>query len=53
MERLAGAGKIFILRPEMPCISKFETREDKREAFYQHGYDRMKKEYDALCRFME
>lgn len=53
MERLAREGKIFILRPEMPCINKFETREEKREAFYQHGYDRMQKEYDALCRFME
>lgn len=53
MERLAEEGKIFILRPLMPCISKFETREDKRETFYQHGFDRMKEEYEALCRFMK
>lgn len=53
MERLAEEGKIFILRPHMPCISKFETREDKREAFYQHGFDRMKEEYAALCAFLE
>ncbi|MBP3506556.1 MAG: patatin family protein [Lachnospiraceae bacterium] len=53
MERLAEEGKIFILRPEMPCISKFETREEKREEFYQHGYDRMKAEYDNLCAFMK
>lgn len=53
MERLAEEGKIFILRPHMPCISKFETREEKREAFYQHGFDRMKEEYAALCAFLE
>ena len=53
MERLADAGKIFILRPEMPCISKFETREEKREEFYQHGYQRMQAEYDKLCAFMK
>lgn len=53
MERLAEEGKIFILRPEMPCISKFETREDKREEFYQHGYDRMEAEFGKLCEFME
>lgn len=53
MERLESEGKVFILRPEMPCISKFETREEKREEFYQHGYERMKAEYEKLCKFME
>ncbi|MDE7366202.1 MAG: patatin family protein [Lachnospiraceae bacterium] len=53
MERLAEEGKIFILRPHMPCISKFETREDKREAFYQHGFQRMQEEYGTLREFME
>ena len=46
-------GKIFILRPEMPCISKFETREEKREEFYQHGFDRMEAEYNKLCEFLK
>ncbi len=53
MERLAEQGKLFILRPHMPCISKFETREDMREAFYQHGFDRMQEEYKTLCAFLE
>lgn len=53
MERLAEEGKIFILRPEMPCISKFETREEKREEFYQHGFDRMEAEYNKLCEFLK
>lgn len=52
MERLSAEGKILIIRPEIPCISKFETREDKREEFYQHGYERMKAEYDRLCEFL-
>ena len=53
MERLSAEGKIFIIRPEMPCISKFETREDKREEFYQHGFLRMEAEYDKLCQFLK
>ncbi len=53
MERLSDEGKIFIIRPKMPCISKFESRESKREEFYQHGYDRMKEEYANLCAFMK
>lgn len=53
MERLSAEGKIFIIRPEMPCISKFETREDKREEFYRHGFLRMEAEYDNLCKFLK
>lgn len=53
MERLTQEGKILVIRPTLPCISKFETREAKREEFYQHGYDRMKAEYEKLCAFME
>lgn len=53
MERLAEEGKIFILRPSIPCISKFETRDEKRDEFYEHGYLRMKEEFDALKDFLE
>ncbi|MBS6466205.1 MAG: patatin family protein [Clostridium sp.] len=53
MERLTAEGKIMVIRPKMPCISKFETRESKREEFYQHGYQRMQEEYKALRVFME
>ncbi len=53
MERLAKEGRIFILRPELPCISKFEKDIAKQEAFYQHGYDRMEAEYEQLLAFMK
>lgn len=53
MNRLAEEGKIMVIRPSIPCISKFETRYEKRDEFYQHGYNRMKEEFDALKAFME
>lgn len=53
MEELAKQGKIFILRPELPCISKFEKDTEKQDAFYQHGYDRMEAEYEQLLTFMK
>lgn len=53
MEQLTREGKILVIRPTIPCISKFETREEKREEFYQHGYQRMKEEYEKLCAFLE
>ncbi len=53
MERLAQEGKIFILRPTIPCISKFETRDEKRDEFYEHGYLRMQEEFQALEKFLE
>lgn len=53
MERLTKEGKIFVLRPDMPCISKFETRDEKKDEFYEHGYHRMEEEFDSLKRFME
>ena len=53
MNRLAEEGKIMVIRPSIPCISKFETRYEKRDEFYQHGYNRMKEEFDTLKAFME
>lgn len=45
-------GKAFVIRPDMPSISKFEKSKEKQEAFYQHGYDIMKSNYDELIKFL-
>lgn len=53
MERLTKEGKIYVLRPTMPCISKFETRDEKMDEFYEHGYHRMEEEFGELRSFLE
>lgn len=52
MERLTKEGKIYVLRPTMPCISKFETRDEKKDEFYLHGYHRMEEEFEMLKGFL-
>lgn len=53
VERLEEQGKVFVIRPEVPLISKIERDYDKVEEFYQHGYDQMEKEYENLLKYLE
>ena len=53
MQRLEAEGKILVIRPQGECISKFENSEEKRDAYYQHGYECMDRMYDKLMEFME
>ena len=48
LEELEEAGEVFVLRPQIPLISKVERNKQKLEAFYKHGYDLMRKQYDAM-----
>ncbi len=43
MDQLQKEGKVFIVRPEMPAISKFERDSNKVMQFYRHGYSLMDK----------
>ena len=53
VEKLEDQGKIFVIRPEMPLISKIERDYDKVEEFYQHGYEQMQKQYENLITYLE
>lgn len=53
LNKLENEGRVFIVRPEMQSISKFETDKSKLDEFYQHGYEIMSQKADELKMFME
>lgn len=52
LEKLEKAGKVFIIRPTMPTVSRTEQDYEKMNTFYLHGYDTMCKQMDALKAFL-
>lgn len=52
VERLEREGKIFVIRPSIPCVKKTEKNYDVLMNFYNHGYEVMKKEYGRLMEYM-
>lgn len=53
VERLEKEGKIFVLRPLIPTVSRLEKDYDKMMNFYEHGYYLMRREYDRLMKYLE
>ena len=53
VERLEDEGKIFVLRPLIPTVSRLEKNYDTLMNFYEHGYRLMKKQYDELQKYLE
>ena len=53
VDRLEEEGRAFVLRPEVPVVSRVEQDHEKIMGFYRHGYITMMKRYDELCRFLE
>ena len=53
VEKLEAEGRIYVIRPMVPTVSRLERDYDKLMSFYEHGYALMKKEYANLLRYME
>ena len=53
IEKLEEEGKIFVLRPLIPTVSRLEKNYDALMHFYEHGYRLMKKQYDELMKYLE
>ena len=53
VERWEEEGKIFVGRPQCPTVSRLESKESVLEAFYQHGYEQMKSQFDDMKRYLE
>lgn len=53
IEKLEKEGNIFVLRPEMKPVSRLEKDYDKLMAFYDHGYEMMKRELPRLAAYLE
>lgn len=52
LNKLEKEGRVYVVRPEMHSVSKFERDRDKQDEFYQHGYEIMSQKADELRRFM-
>lgn len=53
IRKLEEAGKIFVLRPEHKPVSRLEKNYDTLMRFYEHGYELMEKQYDALRSYLK
>lgn len=53
IEKWEAEGNIFVLRPRIPTISRTELDAEAVRAFYQHGYEEMERQYEAMLRFLE
>ena len=43
----------LMIRPEIPAVSRLEKDEERLREFYQHGYDQMKANFEALQEFLK
>lgn len=53
IEKWEEEGKIFVLRPQVPTISRTESDKEAVKAFYRHGYEEMERRYEAMLEFLE
>lgn len=52
INQLEKEGKMYVMRPTLPAVSRFEKSPEKLTEFYQHGYDDGKKEYSSLLKYI-
>ncbi|MDD3277789.1 MAG: patatin family protein [Lachnospiraceae bacterium] len=53
VEKLEREGKLFVIRPMEKTVGRAESHQEKLIAFYQHGYDSMKEQMDALRTYLQ
>lgn len=53
IEYLEEKGRVFVMRPDVPAVSKLETNHEVLAGFYQHGYEQMRERYEALLQYLE
>lgn len=53
VEKWEKEGKVFVLRPSLPELSRTESRPEMLQEFYQHGYDLMKERYPAMLEYLK
>ena len=53
VEQMEEEGRIYVLRPLIPTVSRLEKNYDTLMEFYQHGYHLMKKEFGNLMEYLD
>lgn len=51
--QLEKEGKIFVIRPQIPVVSRLERNTEILMNFYNHGYHLMEKEVEHLKEYLE
>jgi predicted patatin/cPLA2 family phospholipase len=52
IERLEAKKEVFVIRPEIRTVRRFEADYDKLEKLYNHGYETMENQFEALLTFI-
>lgn len=52
IEKWELEGKVYVIRPQIPPVSRVEQNYEVLTNFYQHGYDRMKQQYEEMMEFL-
>lgn len=52
IEGMERKGEIFVIRPEIKCLSRLETNVEKLTEFYNNGYEVMKREKEKLITYL-
>ena len=52
IHRLEKEERIFVIRPQIPTISKVEQKYQPLQEFYDHGYTHMSNQYDNLLKYL-
>lgn len=53
IERLEAEGKIFVIRPRLPEVSRLEGDYDTLVHFYRHGYQEAQKQFKNLINYLK
>lgn len=53
IEKLEDEGKVFVIRPEIPLISRLERDTVKLTKFYEHGYEQGEKYFEDLQNYLK
>lgn len=53
IERLEKQGRVFVIRPTGPCVSRTERDLEKLEDFYWHGFNEAERLYPELKKWLE
>lgn len=53
IERLEKEGKIFVIRPRLPEVSRLESDYDTLMHFYRHGYREGEKQFENLMNYLK
>ncbi len=52
IEKWEAVGKLFVIRPDMQPVSRLEKNVSKLQAFYEHGREVMRAQYDDLMKYL-